>query len=216
MLAATALQPHQFGRAAADVENENLVGPLIDEGFGTGDRQAGFGFTVDDLELETCLGVNPGDELRAVLSNATGFRGNEPPPRDLSPNELVGADAERLDRSRHGAVAEPARQACAFAEANDPGKGIDNGESGQARLRQEQPAIVGAKIERAIYEAAGAAACVLHGFIAVGTIVRLGPFAAPVGGHGIIRPTAARVQFFPPGSQTLARPECQEGAEPIA
>ncbi len=71
---------------------------------------------------------------------------------------LIGYERERRDSAVHRGIAQPAAGAKPFAKADDARKGVDHGEPALARSRDEQAAIVGAKIERAIGLARGATA----------------------------------------------------------
>ncbi len=94
----------------------------------------------------------------------------------------------------------------ALAEAHDAGKGIDDGEAGRARRGDQQAAIVGAEIERAIRRRRPARAWLLAGH---GGRSPAGPSPAAgarAAGREAAR-TVARVHFHNlPAAQALARP----------
>ena len=67
-----------------------------------------------------------------------------------APPHLVGADLERVDGAAHGGVGQPARAQHAFAETDDAGERVDDEKAAARGLGDQQPAIIGAEIERAI------------------------------------------------------------------
>src|SRR5690606_2468825 len=70
---------------------------------------------------------------------------------DVARRELVGADLERLDRAVHGRVGQPTMRRKPLAQPDDARKGVDDAElAGPAGNGNEQPAIVGAEVERGI------------------------------------------------------------------
>ena len=147
-MAVLARDPHQFGRAAANVEDHRGFGARLDQWFGTGRGEMGFRLAVDDLENEARLFL---DALRmkccAVFGRPAGFGRDQPGAADLPPGELVGADPQGLDGAQHGRLAQPAGMAQSLAQANDAGEGVDDGEAGLSRDRDQQPTVVGAQIE---------------------------------------------------------------------
>ena len=65
--------------------------------------------------------------------------------------EVRGFKVRRLDRALHGAIRQPAARAQPLAEPDDARKGIDDPELARSRrLGDQQPAIVGAKVERGV------------------------------------------------------------------
>jgi hypothetical protein len=92
----------------------------LDQGLGSGDGKARFGFTIDHLKPEAGFGINPLDKFQAVFGHPTRLRGNQPAFGDISPDELVGADAQRFDRAAHGGIAQPASLTRTLSEANYP------------------------------------------------------------------------------------------------
>ena len=90
------------------------------------------------------------DELAAIGGDAAGLGGDQPRARHRAPPHLVGADLERLDGAVHGRVGQPARAQHAFAETDDAGERVDDEKAAPRGLGDQQPAIIGAEVERAI------------------------------------------------------------------
>ena len=63
---------------------------------------------------------------------------------------LVAADRERGDRALDRRIAEAARAGNALAQPDDAGERVDHAEAFAGRPRHQQPAIIGAEIERGI------------------------------------------------------------------
>ena len=97
----------------------------------------------------TSLG-DAGAELGAVGGRAAGLGGDQPRAGDAAVRHLVAADAERVDRARDRRVADAAGRRHPFAEPDDAGEGIDDAEAVAGRARHQQPAIVGAEVERRV------------------------------------------------------------------
>ena len=87
------VDPDEFRRAAADVEEEDAGGVRIDQRGAAGDRQARLGLARDDLEGQAGLGAHALDEFGAVLGRAAGLGGDQPGAADLAVGELGAADA---------------------------------------------------------------------------------------------------------------------------
>ena len=145
-----ALEPHDLGGAAADVEQDHTVGLRIKERRAAGGGELGLGLAVDDLELEPDLGGDAGAKLGAVGGRAAGLGGDQPRAGDPAVRHLVAADAERVDRAGDRRVADAAGRRHPFAEPDDAGEGIDHAEAVAGRPRHQQPAIVGAEVERRV------------------------------------------------------------------
>src|SRR3546814_1052969 len=69
---------------------------------------------------------------------------------DVAANRLVGANRERGDGAVYRRVADPAAAVQPFAQANDAGKGVDDDKFTILRPRDQQPAIIGAAVDRAL------------------------------------------------------------------
>ena len=91
-----------------------------------------------------------GAERLGVLRRAARRRGDEPRAHHAARAHLVPADQQRLDRARNRRLADPPRSGNAFAEANDAGKRVDDAKPAGGRACDEEPAIVGAEVERRV------------------------------------------------------------------
>src|SRR5262249_61518469 len=85
-----------------------------------------------------------------VLRRPAGLGRDQPRPRYAAVAHLVAADGKRLDRATDGGIADSAGFQDALAEADDAGEGVDDTEAVAGRARHQQPAVVGAGIERGI------------------------------------------------------------------
>ena len=92
----------------------------------------------------------PLDELVAIGGDAAGLGGDQPRAGHRAAAHLLGADLERFDGAAHGRVGQPARAQHAFAETDDAGERVDDEKAPARGLGDQQPAIIGAEIERAI------------------------------------------------------------------
>ena len=144
------VEQDQLRGAAADVEHEDVVAARVDKR-----RRAGYGeprlhLARQDLDLEAELVAHAREEFPAVLGDAAGFRGDEARAAHLGAAELGGADFERIERARHGRLREAPRLANALAKADDAREGIDDAEAAARRAGEQQAAVVGAEVERAV------------------------------------------------------------------
>src|SRR6185295_17356219 len=100
--ARVALDPDQFGRAAADIEQDGAAAPGVEQRRTADYRQSRLGFAIDDLEPDPGLRCNPLAKAIGVAGGAAGFGSDQPQAPGFSRLDLVPADAERrngpLDR----------------------------------------------------------------------------------------------------------------------
>ena len=144
------VQQDELRGAAADVEHEDEVAAWVDERRRAGHRQPRLHLGCQDLDLEAEPVADAREELSAVLGDAAGFRGDEARAPHLGAAELGGADLERIQRARHGGFRQPPRLADALAEADNAREGIDDAEAAARRAGEQQAAVVGAEVERAV------------------------------------------------------------------
>ena len=141
---------HELGRAAADVEDQRRPAAGLEQFVAAEHRQPGFFLRRDDVERDPGFAAHPLDELAAVDRAATGLGGDRAGDADVAADQLVGADRQGADRAVHRLLAELAGLAQTLAEADDARESVDDGETLVDRAGDEEPAIVGAKVERAI------------------------------------------------------------------
>ena len=122
----------------------------VDERRRAGHRQPRLHLGCQYLDVEAELVAHAREELAAVLGDAAGFRGDEARAAHLGAAELGGADLERIQRARHGGFRQPPRLADALAEADNAREGVDDAEAAARRAGEQQAAVVGAEVERAV------------------------------------------------------------------
>ena len=101
-----------------------------------------------DVEAESCRAR--GEELSAVLGDTAGLGGDEARATHLGAAELAGTDFERIEGARHGRLRQPPGLADALAETDDARESVDDTEAAARGAGEQQAAIVGAEVERAV------------------------------------------------------------------
>ena len=104
---------------------------------------------IDDLELEAGFLGDAGAEFFAVLGGPAGFGGDQPRARDAAAR-ILSRQTERVDRAHDRRLADAAGRGDALAQADDAGERVDHPKAVAGRTRHQQPAIVGAEIERRV------------------------------------------------------------------
>ncbi len=84
----------------------------------------------------------------AIGGAAAGLGGDVAAARDAPKGDLAGADLERVERARDRLLGQRAGRGQPFAEPDDAREGVDDAKAAAGRPRHQQPAIVGAEIER--------------------------------------------------------------------
>ena len=146
------IEPDQLRAAAANIEHQREVAIAVDQRSAARHGELGFGLLRHDLDGQAGLAPRPLNEIAAVGGDAAGLGGDQPRAGYRAPAHLLGADLERFDGPAHGRVGQPARAQHAFAEADDAGERVDDEKAPARGLGDQQPAIIGAEIERAINE----------------------------------------------------------------
>ena len=113
-------------------------------------RQPRFFLRRDDLQRDPGLAPHPVGEFLAVGGAAARLGGDRARQRDVAAAELVGAHRQRPDRAVHRRVGQAPRLRQTLAQPDDARESIDHGEAALDRASDQQPAIVGSKVERAI------------------------------------------------------------------
>ncbi|CDX57779.1 hypothetical protein MPL3365_280047 [Mesorhizobium plurifarium] len=138
-----------FRRAAADIEQHYALRVALDQRAAAGNGKASLGLAVDDLELQPGLALDAIQKLDTVGGRAAGLGGDQPGFPDLAVAQLLAADLQRLDRAVHRGLAEPAAGGQPLAQPDDARESVDDAKLAvTARHRDQQPAIVGAEVER--------------------------------------------------------------------
>ena len=112
---AIALHPQDFGGPAADVEDQRRFGIAVDQRLGSRRREARFRLAIDDFESEPRLLPHAIDELTPVHRHAAGFGCHKAHALHPPPAQLVGADPQRVDGTRHRVVGQPSALGQLFA-----------------------------------------------------------------------------------------------------
>ena len=108
------------------------------------------GLAVDDLELDAEPLADRGDEGRPVGGGAAGLGGDGASPGHAARRHLVAADLQGLERARDRRLAQASGLRQSLAEPNDARERVDDAKPVGGRPRNQEPAIVGAQIERRI------------------------------------------------------------------
>ena len=145
-----AVEPHDLGGAAADVEQHDAVRFPVDQRRAAGGGKLGFGVAADHFQFDAELLGNASAEVLAVLGRAARFGRDQPGARDALIAHLVAADGERAERAFDRGFAQPPGGGDALAQTHDARERIDHAEAVAGRARHQQPAIIGAEIERGI------------------------------------------------------------------
>ena len=145
-----ALDPDQFGRTAADIEQDGAAPLRIEQRRATDHRQRRFGFAIDDLEPDAGRGGDPIPKTVGVRRRAAGFGRNQSQPFGSPQFDLVAANAERRDGALDRGLADAAGCGDPFAEPDDAREGIDHAEAVAGRTGDQEAAIIGAEIQRRI------------------------------------------------------------------
>ena len=143
-----AIEPEQLGAAAADVDQEHVLGLGVDQRQAAEQREPGLVLMRQDLEAETGDPLDPRQELDAVLRPPAGLGRDAAERADVVAGDDPGADPERRDRAGDRPFAEPAALRHRLAQPDDPREAVDDLEAVGARPRHQQPTVVGPEVER--------------------------------------------------------------------
>ncbi len=101
-----------------------------------------------DLERQAGLPPHEGEEFRAIFGPAAGFGGDGAQAAHRAAREAGGTAVQRRHGAVHRHLAEQAGLLQALAEANDAAETVENAEMLADGRTDQQPAIVGAEVER--------------------------------------------------------------------
>ena len=167
------VHPGQLGRAAADVHHQGGAFASVQQVEAAGHGKLGLLARADDLEVEPRLDADALDELRPVGGRTAGLGGDGPHPHRLATANLVGAHPQGGHGPIHGVRMQAAALRQPLAQAHDPRIGLDHPEAAGGRRGDQQPAIVGAQVERGeARRLPRAAAAVLEPLAVVDSTVR--------------------------------------------
>ena len=143
------LEAADLGRAAADIEDERPARLGHQQRRAAGEGQRRLLAAGDDLDLDAGLAPDAADELGAIVGAPAGFGGDAAGMGDAA----GGASCRRRSSAPRWCGPWPRRRArrlapSALAQPDDAREGIDDAEPLAPRPRHQQPAIVGAEIER--------------------------------------------------------------------
>ena len=147
---AMAVEPDEFGRAAADIEQKNAVGIGIGERRAAERGQARFRCAVDDFERKPGLGED-------ARRNSSPFSASRQASVAIRRARLTPRAAICRGRSsalrRRGEIAFGGQSPAAaetFAQPHDTQKGVDDAKAVPDRARDEEAAIIGSEVERCV------------------------------------------------------------------
>ena len=89
-------------------------------------------------------------KIQPILGRTTRFGGDQPGARHTAVAHLGAADTQRIDRAQDRGLAQPAGAGDALAQADDARERVDHAEAVPRRACDQEPAVVGAEIERGI------------------------------------------------------------------
>ena len=150
LAAGIALDPHQLGRAAADIEQDGATAPGVEQRRAADHRKRRLGLAVDHFEPDAGLGLDAIPKAIGVRGRAAGLGRDQAKAAGLPGLDLVAADRERGNGALDRRFADAAGGGDALAQPDDAGKGIDHAKAVAGRTGDQEPAIIGAEVERRI------------------------------------------------------------------
>ena len=145
-----ALDPHQFGRTAADIEQDRAAASWVEQRRAADHRERRLGLAIDHLQPDAGLGGDAVAETLGIRGGAAGLGRDQPQPARPAVADLVAADRERGDRALDRGIADGTGRGDALAEPDDAREGIDHAEPVAGGTGDQEPAIVGAEVERRV------------------------------------------------------------------
>ena len=145
-----ALDPDQFGRSAADVEQDGAAPIWIEQRRAAEHRERGLGLAIDDFQPDAGLGRDAVAKAGRVGGRAAGLGRDQPQPPGFAGLDLIAANAQRGDGALDRGIADTAGRRDSLAQPDDPRERIDHTKAVARRTGDQQPAIIGAEVERGI------------------------------------------------------------------
>ena len=145
-------QPGQLRRAPAHVDHQHRLGARIEQVQTAGDRQGGFFGRVDDPQAKAGAAPHALDEGRPVLGHAAGLGGDGGQALGINAlaHQTLGAQGQGVIGPIHRPVVQAAGARQAFAQTHDPAEGIHHAKAIARRARDQQAAVIGPQVERAV------------------------------------------------------------------
>ncbi len=144
------VDPDKLGRAAADIDDQQLLGPDRHQRPAADHRQAGLFLGPDDLEPEAGLAPHLVQEGGTVAGPPAGFGRHQAHPPHPVIAELAPADPKGGDRPAHRRIGKSARCLQPLAQPDRARKAVDDVELRPLGLGDQHPAGIGAEVERGI------------------------------------------------------------------
>ncbi len=150
-----AFDPDQFGRPAANVEQNGAPALRIEQWRTADDGECRFRLAVDHLQPDAGLGRHPVPKALGIQRSPAGFRRNQPQAFGLSGADFVAANAQCGDGPVDRGIADITGRRDTLAEPDDPRERIDHTKTVAGRTGDQEAAIVGAKVQRRIDAGSG-------------------------------------------------------------
>ncbi len=144
------IEADDFRRPAADIKHEDIIHIRIDQRGAAGDREARLVFRTEDLDIKATALSHSRDKLVAIPGHAARFRCNKPCALHVVALKLASANFEGINRPQHGRFRKVPMLPKSFTQSYDARKSIDHAKPAPRWPRQQQAAIVGAKVQRTI------------------------------------------------------------------
>ena len=145
-----ALDPDQFRRSAADVEQDGAPSLWVEQRRAADHGQRRLGLAVDHFQPDAGLAGDLVPETVGIVGRAAGFGRDQPQAARLAVADLVAADAERRNGAVDRGFADGTGRRDALAQPDDPRKRIDHAKAVAGGTGDQEPAIIGAKVERGV------------------------------------------------------------------
>ncbi|CAH2599858.1 protein of unknown function [Rhodovastum atsumiense] len=140
--------PGQFGRAAADVEQQGATAAAAQQRGATFQREFRFFPAGDDVDGKSGFLAHAVEELRPVIGAAAGLGGDGADSADGAACEAGSAAMQSGHGAFHRVGAEAAGTVQSFAEADDAAEAVEDAKPVAGGGPYQEPAIIGAKIQR--------------------------------------------------------------------
>ena len=150
LLVGIAFDPDQFRGPAADVEQDGAPPVGIEQRRATDHGQRCLGLAVDHFQLDAGLARHPGPEAVGITGGAAGFGRDQPQAARPAVTDLVATDAQGGKGAINRRFADGTGRRDTLAQPDDPRKRIDHAESIAGGTGDQEPAIIGAKVERGV------------------------------------------------------------------